>query len=210
MHRSTPTIGLAAVLLLAGCSKPKQTSAPASDDNPPPTFVEAEPSEGAIGSSGLDRLTIAFTEGLLIDIHAKPLALGRGTWGFELELEVYNRLASGVFDLGPEPLVIFSIAVTLPDGSGFGSAGGCSFGASLHGNKVQALEPGKRYGVLERWMSGVEAGQVLEAGIRLCDVQLPDGRSLGGELARLDVTIDAEGKLASFELHAVAVPQPQP
>jgi hypothetical protein len=210
MHRSTHTIGVAVALLLSDCSRSNPTSNPDRPDSPPPTFVEVEPSEGAIESSSLDRLTIAFTEGLLIELHAKPLALGGGNWGFELELEFYNRLASGAFDLGPEPLVVFSISVTLPDGSGFGSGGGCSFGSSLHGHKEQALEPGERYGALQRWDSGVEAGQVLEAGIRLCHVQLPDGRSLSGEIAELEATVDADGELARFELHAVAVPQPHP
>jgi hypothetical protein len=146
---------------------------------------------------------------LLIDMQAKPIALGDGAWGFELELDIYNRLATGVFDLGPEPLVIFTIAVTLPDGSGFGSGGGCAFGTSMHGSKAQAFGPGERRSFLERWMAGVETAQTLEAGIRLCHVQLPDGRSLSGEFARIDVTIDGEGKLARFELHPVAVPQPQ-
>jgi hypothetical protein len=50
---------------------------------------------------------------------------------------------------------------------------------------------------------------VLEAGIQLCHVQLPDGRSLSGEIAKIDATVDGEGKLASFELRAVAVPLPQ-
>jgi hypothetical protein len=209
MHRSTHTIGLAVALLLAGCTPREQTSSPDTNPNPPPTFVEAEPSEGAIESRGLDRLTIAFTQGLLIEIHAKPVSLGDGTWGFELELEVYNRLASGVFDLGLEPLVIFTVAVTSPDGTGFGSGGGCSFGAGMHGGKERPLEPGQRYGWLDGWMAGVEAGDVLEVGIELCDVRLPDGRSLNGEIAKLDVIVDAQGKLAKFELHAVAVPQPK-
>jgi hypothetical protein len=209
MHRSTHTIGLVVALLLAGCSKPKHASNPDTSDSPPPTFVEAEPDLDELESSGLDRLTVVVSEGLLIELHAEPLALGGGNWGFQLELEVYNRLASGVFDLGPEPLVSFSISVTLPDGSGFGSGGGCTFGSNLHGRKDQALEPGKRYGSLQRWVSGVETGQVLEAGIQLCHVQLPDGRSLRGEIAKIEATVDATGKLASFELKAVAVPQPK-
>jgi hypothetical protein len=209
MNRSTHTIGLAVALLLTGCTRREQTSHPDTHDSPPSTFVEAEPSEGAIESSGLNRLTIALTEGLVIEIHAKPIALGGGTWGFELELGLHNRLASGVFDLGPEPIVIFTIAVTLPDGSGFGSGGGCAFGSSLHGSKEQALEPGERHGWVDGWANGVEAGQVLEAGIRLCDVQLPDGRSLSGEIAKIEATVDASGELTSFELHAVAVPQPR-
>jgi hypothetical protein len=209
MHRIHPTIGLAVALLLAGCTSREQTSRPDTNPHPPPTFVEAEPSEGAIESRGLDRLTIAFTQGLLIEIHAKPVSFGSGTWGFELELEVYNRLPSGVFDLGTEPLAIFTVAVTAPDGTGFGSGGGCSFGSDLHGSKERALEPGQRYGWRDGWMEGVEAGHVLEVGIVLCNVQLPDGRSLRGEIAKLDVVVGTEGKLAKFELHAVAVPQPE-
>jgi hypothetical protein len=208
MHRSISMIGLA-VSLLAGCSTTAPASSPSRADTPPPTFVEAEPTHDELAGPGLDRLTIAFTEGLLIELHAEPLALGGGNWGFQLELEVYNRHASGVFDLGPAPLVIFSISVTLPDGSGFGSGGGCTFGSSLHGRLNQALEPGQRYGALERWTSGVEAGQVLEVGIRLCHVQLPDGRSISGELAMLHAKVYADGKLASFELRAVTVPQPK-
>lgn len=209
MHRRTHTIGLAVALLLAGCSKPKQTSNPATSDSPPPAFVEAEPDQDELESSGLDRLTVVVTDGLLIEMHAEPLALDGGDWGFQLELEVYNRLASGVFDLGPEPLVTFYISVTLPDGSGFGSGGGCTFGSNLHGRKDHALEPGQRYGSLQRWVSGVETGQVLEAEIQLCHVQLPDGRSLSGEIAKIEATVDAKGELASFELKAVAVPQPK-
>lgn len=210
MHRSIHTIHLAVALLLAACSKPTGSSSPSTRDSPPPTFIEAEPSESAIESSGLDHLTVALTEGLLIEIHANPLALGGGNWGFELELEVYNRLASGVFDLGPEPLVSLYVAVTLPNGSGFGTGGGCVYGSNLHGSKDQALEPGQRYGYLQRWVSGVETGQVLEVDIQLCGVQLPDGRSLSGDIAKLEARVDAEGKLASFELQAVAVPQPRP
>jgi hypothetical protein len=80
----------------------------------------------------------------------------------------------------------------------------------MHGNKDQALEPGKRYGSLQRWEAGVEAGQVLEVGIRLCHIQLPDGRSLSGEIAKLEAKVDARGKLERFELHAVVIPQPRP
>jgi hypothetical protein len=210
MHRSTHTIGLAVALLLAACNQPEQSSPPDTNPTAPPTFVEAEPNHDDLEPSGLDRLSIAFTEGLLLEIHAKPVSLGGGTWGFELELEIYNRLASGAFDLGPEPIVIFTIAVTLPDGTGFGSGGGCSFGSGLHGSMAHALEPGERYGWLDRWMSGVEAGQVLEVGFQLCDVLLPDGRSLSGEFAQLEATVDAQGKLVKFELHAVPVPQPRP
>jgi hypothetical protein len=204
--RSAHTIALA--LLLAACSKPAPTASARA--NPPPTFVEAEP-EPDHPSTGLDRLTVAFPEGLLIEMHAEPLALGGGNWGFVLELELYNRLASGEsLDLGPDPLVVFSISVTLPNGSGFGTGGGCVYGSNLHGSKQQELGAGKRYGSLQRWVSGVETGQVLEANIQLCGVQLPDGRSLSGEIARIEAKVDGEGKLASFELHAVALPQPRP
>jgi hypothetical protein len=207
MHRSTHTIGLAVALLLAGCSKPATTSRPA--PTPPPTFVEAEP-EPSNESTGLDRLSVVFPEGLVIELHAEPLALGGGNWGFVLELEFYNRLASGeVLDLGPDPLVVFSISVTLPDGSGFGTGGGCTYGTSLHGRKEQELGPGERYGSLQRWESGVETGQVLEADIQLCHVQLPDGRSLSGKIAKIEAKVDGEGKLASFELKSVALPQPR-
>jgi hypothetical protein len=205
MHRRIHTIGLAVALLLAGCSKPTGPSHPGTNDSPPPTFVEVEPSEGAIESSGLDRLTVVLTEGLVIEIHASPLALGGGNWGFDLELEVYNRLASGVFDLGPEPLVSLSVSVTLPDGSGFGTGGGCVWGS----REAQALEPGQRYGSQQRWTSGVETGQLLEVDVHLCGVQLPDSRSLSGDIAKLVARVAAEGKLASFELQAVAVPQPR-
>jgi hypothetical protein len=207
MNRSLHTVGLA--LLLTSCTKPAPTASPAANDDPPSTFIEAEPDQG--DSAGLDRLSVAFPEGLLIDIHAQPLALGGGNWGFTLELEFYNRLANGgVLDLGPEPVVIFSISVTLPDGSGFGSGGGCAYGSSLHGSKQQALEPGKRYGSLQRWDAGVEAGQVLEVGVRLCHVLLPDGRSLSGDIAKLHAKVDARGELESFELAAIALPQPRP
>jgi hypothetical protein len=146
----------------------------------------------------------------VIEMHVEPLALGGGNWGFILELEFYNRLASGVLDLGPAPLVIFSTSITLPDGSGFGTGGGCSYGTSLHGRKEQELAPGKRYGLLERWVSGVQSNQVLEADIRLCHVQLPDGRTLGGDIAKLEAKVGAQGKLESFELHAVELAQPRP
>ena len=211
MHRSTQPIGLAVELLLAGCTTREPTSHPTTHDTPPPTFVEAEPSEGAVDSSGLDRLTIALTEGLLIEMHAEPVALGGGTWGFEVELEVYNRLAAGAFYLSREPLVTFRDSVTLPDGSrGYGMGGSCVYGSRPHGRKEErALEPGKRYGSLQRWMSGVEAEQVLKVEIRLCHVELPDGRSLSGEIARLEATVDDRGKLARFELHAVTLPQPK-
>lgn len=210
MHRSIHTIGLAVALLLAGCTKSEPTSPPSTTDNPPPTFVEAEPNEGAVDSSGLTRLTIAFTEGLLIEMHAEPVALGGGTWGFEVELDVYNRLASGALYLSREPLVIFSVSVRLPDGSGFGTGGGCVYGSRPHGRKEdRALAPGKRYGSRQRWTSGLEARQVLEVGIRLCHVELPDGRSLSGDIAKLEATVDDNGKLARFELHAVTLPQPK-
>jgi hypothetical protein len=209
MDRSLHMIGLAVALLLAGCTQRELTSRPDASE-PPATFVEAEPSEGASELQSIDHLTVAFTEGLLMEIHVKPVSLGGGNWGFELELEIYNRLASGAFDLGPDPLMVFTVAVTLPDGTGFGSGGGCSFGSMLHGSKVQALEPGKRYGRRDRWMYGVEAGQVLEVGFHLCDVQLPDGRSLSGVIAKLEATVDSQGQLTKFELHAVAVPQPRP
>lgn len=209
MHRSIHTIGLAVALLLAGCTKREPTSHPSTPDTPP-TFVEAEPSEGAVDASGLTRLTIAFPEGLLIEMHAEPVALGGGTWGFEIDLEVYNRLGSGAFYLGREPLVIFSVSVRLPDGSGFGTGGGCVYGSRPHGSKEdQALEPGKRYNSRQRWTSGLEAGQVLEVGIRLCRVELPDGRELSGDIAELEATVDGDGKLARFELHTVSLPQPK-
>jgi hypothetical protein len=203
---------LLAVTLLGACTRPpKQTTSPDTHDSPPPTFIEAEPNKDDIDSGSLNRLSIPVTEGLLIELHASPVALGGGTWGFSLELDFQNRLTNGgVFDLGPDPIVIFSVAVTLPDGSGFGSGGGCVFGTNLHGSKDQALAPGQRRDALERWEAGVEAGQLLEVDIRLCDVQLPDGRSLSGEIAELVMSIDMHGKLASFELRAVAVPQPRP
>jgi hypothetical protein len=209
MDHRTRTFQLAALavaLLLAGCARTREpTSNPEAAATPPPTFLEAEPGN----TTPRDRLTVVVTDGLVISMHATPVSLAEGGWGFELELEYRNQLLTqGVFDLGPEPVVVFTISVTLPDGSGFGSGGGCTFGSSLHGYKEQALGPGQRRVARESWMAGVDSEQVLEASIGLCSVRLPDGRTLGGQIARLDAVVDAEGKLVKFELSAVPVPQP--
>lgn len=209
MQRSTHSALLTVALLLAGCTRARESSNPNAGASPPPTFLEAEP--GNADAPTLNHLTIAITDGLVISMHAKPVSLGGGGWGFEFELEFHNTLITqGTFDLGPEPLIVFTIAVTLPDGSGFGSGGGCTFGSSLHGHQDQALWPGERRALRDSWMAGVEAEQVLEAGISLCRIRLPDGRTLGGPIAQIDAVVDGQGQLAKFELRAVAVPQPQP
>jgi hypothetical protein len=201
-------LALAIALLLSGCARARESTSSPDAAGPPPTFLEAEPDN--VDAPTLDYLTLAITDGLVIGMHVTPLSLGGGSWGFELELEFQNQLVSGQFDLGPEPVVTFSISVTLPDGSGFGSGGGCTFGSNLHGYKEQAIGPGERRASRQTWTSGVDAGQVLEVGIGLCRIQLPDGRSLGGAIAKIDAVVDADGKLATFELRAVEAPRPRP
>ena len=200
---------LLALALLVGCARARESASTPEDTGPPSTFLEAQPNQ--IDSPNLDYLTVSVVEGLVITLHAKPLSLAAGGWGFELDVEFENQLAThGVFDLGPEPMVSFSISVTLPDGTGFGSGGGCTYGSNLHGHKEQALEPGEFHTSSYMWTAGVEAGQVLAAGISLCHIQLPDGSSFSGEIARIDAVVDAEGRLAKFELRKVVAPNPRP
>jgi hypothetical protein len=197
----------AVALLLAGCARSPEPTSPDPSTHPPSTFLEAEPDNVDVPN----RVTVTLAEGLFLTMHAKPVSLGGGGWGFEIALEFQNRLVTqGVFDLGPEPVVVFTIAVTLPNGGGFGSGGGCAFGSSLHGHSEQALAPGQRKILRDSWMAGLEAEQVLEAGISLCHVRLPDGRLLSGPVAQIDAVVDAESKLTKFELRALAVPQPEP
>jgi hypothetical protein len=209
MDCRTHAIILAVTLHAACIGVREQTSIDASVD--PPTFVEAEPGGTDIASQVPERLTFNLFDGLLVDIQAKPIVVPQAGWSFEIEIEFRNVLASkGAFDLGPEPVVMLSIGVTLADGSGYGSGGGCVYGSSLHGDAAQRLTRGERQGFVHSWGSSVEAGELLEVGISLCGVRLPDGRSSSGEIGQLVVRVDADGGLGSFELRTVTVPQPQP
>lgn len=195
------TFRLAAVsiaLLLAACARPSPSPLTESP-TAPPTFLEAEPPSDAPSP---DHLSLAIVDGLALVLHAKPLLLTTGGWGFELELEFHNQLRkTGVFNVGVDPIVVFNISVTLPDGSGFGSGGGCTLG-SRHGPPEHAIGPGERFDTRQTWTAGVEAGQVLEAAIHLCDIERPDKSGITGTFAWLDVVVDERGRISKFGLRA--------
>ena len=184
---------LAAPLLLIACARTPENPLA----NPPPAFIEAEPER--TDARWRRGLTVAFGEDLLIDAHAEPLELGRGTWGVRIELEFYNR-GAGTFDLGDEPLLLLQVAVTRPDNSGFGSGGGCGFSSGTHGFKARPLAPGERYGARQDWSASVGPGELLEMGVELCGIVAPDGRRRGGELVRVHARVRPDGQLDSFEL----------
>jgi hypothetical protein len=214
--RSRQLLGLALVLLATAtataCRRPGPVSeAPMSEapPTPPPTFVEEEPepAETELPLGEVETLTLALGEGLELELQAQPLEAGRG-WGFELELHFRNHNAGGTFDLGAPPTVSFMISVTKPDGSGFGSGGGCTYVGGSH-TRTTPLAPSEEYRERLTWERGIAAGEVLEVGVNLCFVELPDGRWLGGEIAEFELELGPDGSPSRFGLVAVPVPEPR-
>jgi hypothetical protein len=207
-----PELCALAVTLLCACARPGPASeppapAPASETPAAPAaFVEVEPEQTEQPlpkPAAVDGLRVDLGDGLVVALSTTPVALGDGRWGVEIVLVFDNESSATVFDLGAEPHFVPWISVTRPDGSGYGSAGGCAHVVHMHGGRTHPFAPGDRYEVARVWDEGVGAGEVLELGVYLCDVDLPDGRSIGGEIAVYELELDRHGEPTRARLQRV-------
>lgn len=205
-----------ATALGLACAAPEAPgTSPTEPPTPTPTFIEAEPQRAPPASDPADtneRVTVVVTDDLVLELGVEAHAQTHGpgpSWRFEITFDVHHRGDSGVFDLGNEPLAMFMTSVTLPDGTGLGSGGGCSFGSHLHGSRSWPLEPGERVEVRQSISEDLGPAARLEVEIHLCRVTLPDRRSVSGEIARLEARVERDGRLAQLELRGLAPPTPR-